>query len=316
MANSRVMSTSVGTNREAFAPRDWALFLGVSLIWGSSFLLISIGLEAIHPGTFTLIRVGLGAAALALFPQARTRIEATDRPRLYVLSVVWVALPFTLFPLAQQYINSAVTGMLNGATPIFAAIVAAFLLRRAPRAAQLVGLVVGFAGVVLISLSQGTSDGTQALGVVLTLTATVCYGFSVNIAAPLTQRYGSVAVMAKMLALATIWTAPFGLWGLQYSGFEWGPVLAGVAAGVIGTGFAFAIMASLVSSVGSTRASFITYLIPVIATMLGVALLGDDVGVLELIGIALTIGGAFMASLREGGRHEVAPDPTAIVADR
>ncbi len=298
---SRVLSTSVGTNREAFRPLDWVLFVSIALIWGSSFLLMAIGLQSLAPGLITWMRVGFGAAILSLVPRARKAIDSEDRPRILALSFIWVAIPFSLFPLAQQYINSAVTGILNGGTPIFTAIVATILLRRLPRGAQLLGLFVGFGGVVLVSLARGSTGTNEALGVFLAVLATVCYGVAINIAAPIQQKYGSVPVMARMLALAAIWTAPMGLAGLRSSTFEWGPVLAVSAAGFIGTGIAFSVMATLVGRVGSTRASFSTYLMPVVATVLGVLLLGDRIVSLEVLGIGLVIGGALLASRRERG---------------
>ena len=156
----KILSTSEGVNREAFSPLDWTLFFSVALIWGSSFLLMDIGLEAFEPGLITLLRVGLGAAALWLIPVARsTRIDRVDWPRLVALSVIWVAVPFTLFPIAQQYINSAITGMLNGAVPIFAAVVAIGMLRRLPRTVTIAGLIIGFAGVVAISAPSAVENG-------------------------------------------------------------------------------------------------------------------------------------------------------------
>ena len=151
---------------------------------------------------------------------------------------------------------------------------------------------------MLISIPSIGEGSNAALGVVLVLLATVCYGFAVNIAAPLQRRYGSVAVMSKMLVLATLWTLPYGLWGLTESTYEPGPVLATVVLGVIGTGAAFAIMASLVGRVGSTRASFITYLIPFVSLALGVAFLGDEVKALAIVGVVLVVVGAFLASRR------------------
>lgn len=296
---SRILSTSAGTNREAFTLRDWVLFVSIGLIWGSSFLLMDIGLEAFHPGLITWMRVGLGALMLTLVPGARRPIERYDRPRLIALSFVWVAIPFTLFPIAQQFINSAVAGMLNGAMPIFAAIVATFLLRRLPNGAVLVGLIVGFAGVAAISLSSGSGGSSEALGVGLVLFATFCYGLAVNIAAPITQQYGSLAVNAHMLAYATIWTAPLGVSGLLQSSFAWDSFVAILVAGAIGTGLAFVIMGSLVSSVGSTRSSFITYMIPVVALVLGVAFRNDQVAVVAVIGVVLVIVGALLAARRE-----------------
>lgn len=299
-AGRRILTTSEGLNRGAFSPIDWTLFAGVSLIWGSSFLLMAIGLEAFHPGLITLMRVGLGAAALWLLPRARAvAIDRSDRPRVAALSLLWVAIPFTLFPIAQQYINSATAGMLNGAMPIFAALVASILLRRIPRVTTVVGLVLGFLGVVAISAPSIGRGSSEALGVFLVVLATVCYGLSVNIAAPIQQRYGSIVVMARMLALATVWTLPFGVWGALDSVFAWGPFVAVSTAGVLGTGLAFGIMGSLVGRVGSTRASFITYVIPVVALVLGVVFLDDQVAGIALIGVVLVIGGAFLASRRD-----------------
>jgi len=295
----RILSTSEGLNRDAFGIADWSLFWGIGLIWGSSFLLMAIGLEAFDPGLITWMRVGLGAAVLAVAPRARRPVDREDWPRIAVLSLLWVAIPFTLFPVAQQWINSAITGMLNGAMPIFAATIAAILLRRLPRGAQMTGLALGFLGVVAMSAPSVGSGRTEAIGVLLILMATVCYGFAVNIAAPVQQKYGSLPVMSRMLALATVWTAPLGIFGLSRSEFAWGPLVAISAAGVLGTGLAFVIMGSLVGRVGGTRASFITYVIPVVALVLGVVFLGDQVTVPALIGVGLVIAGAILASRRE-----------------
>jgi drug/metabolite transporter (DMT)-like permease len=106
-------------------------------------------------------------------------------------------------------------------------------------------------------------------------------------------------VMARMLGLATVWTAPFGLVGLTGSSFGWGSVAAMVALGALGTGFAFVLMGRLVGRVGSARASFATYLIPVVALVLGALFLDEVVEPIALAGIALVIGGALLASLRE-----------------
>ena len=133
------------------------------------------------------------------------------------LSVIWVGIPFTLFPLAEQHINSAVAGLLNGAVPMFTAIFGVLFFSRRTNGPQLLGLGVGLVGVVLISLPSLSEGSSQALGVGLVLLATLCYGLATNLAAPLQARYGSRPVMARMLALATIWTLPFGLVSLPGS---------------------------------------------------------------------------------------------------
>jgi drug/metabolite transporter (DMT)-like permease len=285
---------------EAFAPVDWALFVAIGTIWGASFLFIDIGLDALPPGLITLMRVGLGALALAIArrSRARTRIAPEDRMRVGLVAVLWVALPFTLFPIAEQHISSAVAGLLNGGTPIFTAIFAVILFRRPTRGAQLAGIVVGFVGVVFVSLPSIGEGSSEAFGVALVVLATVCYGVAVNLAAPLQQRYGSIDLMATVLAIATVLTAPFGLAQVGDAEWEIGPLVAVSVLGVVGTGLAFVLMGTLVGRVGSTRASFITYLIPVVALGLGVAFRGDEVFALELVGVVLVIGGAFLASRR------------------
>lgn len=288
---------SAGT--DAFDPTDWLIFGSIAGIWGASFLFIAIGLESMAPGVVTLLRVGLGALILNLLPGGRVKIDSQDRARLVAVSIIWVGIPFTLFPLAEQRINSAVSGLLNGATPMFVALFAALFFGRRTSGPQLVGVGVGFIGIVLISIPSLGEGSTQALGVGLVLLATVCYGIATNLVVPLQLRYGAHRVMGRMLALATLWTLPFGLIGLPDSTLELAPVLAVSVLGLIGTGLAFLLMGSLVGRVGATRASFITYLIPVVALALGVWFQDDRVAAPAIAGVVLVVVGAALASRRE-----------------
>lgn len=297
--SSRILSTSAGTNQRSFTTSDWGLFWSISIIWGSSFLLMDIGLDAFQPGLITWLRVASGAGVLFIFRKTRQPVERADWPRLIALSLVWVAIPFTLFPIAQQWINSALAGMLNGAMPIFAVTIASIMLRRLPRGAQLAGVATGFLGVIAIASPSFGEGGSEALGVVLVVLATLCYGLAVTIATPIQQRYGSLPVMGRMLGLAAIWTAPFGLWEALDSSWRWDSFFAVAAAGVVGTGLAFVIMGTLAGRVGSTRASFITYVIPVVALALGIIFRGDVVTVVSIVGVTLVIAGALLASRSE-----------------
>lgn len=306
---ARALEATASLNPGAFAVGDWGLFVSIALIWGSSFLFIAIALDAVEPGLITWGRVALGAAVLNAVPRARTRLAPEDGFRMVLLSLLWVAIPFTLFPLAEQHISSAVTGMLNGSMPVFAALVAGVLLRTPLGATQATGLVVGLLGTLAVSLDQLGEGDNAWLGVLMALGATVCYGFAINIAAPLQRKYGSLAVMARMLALATAWTAPFGLWSIPGSTFEVGPALSVAFIGAVGTGIAFVIMATLVGSVGSTRASMATYLIPVVAMVLGVTVRDEQVGPVAVVGVVLVVAGAYFASRAE---RAVPPAPIAI----
>ena len=300
MATTRLLTTSHGTNREAFSASDWGLFMSLALIWGSSFLFMAIGLDAFHPGLITLLRVAFGASFLAMIPRARAvAIERGDWPKIVALAVVWVAVPFTLFPIAQQWIDSAVAGMLNGATPIFTAVLATFLLRSLPGPMQIAGLLIGFAGILAIALPSAGGSGTAAIGVILVVIATLGYAVSLNMVPPLQQRYGSLAIMARVEWVALVMVAPFGLYGIGQSSFAWPSLLAVAAVGVLGTGLAFVLMGNLAGRVGATRASFLTYLIPVVALILGVVFRDEVISVIAILGVLLVIAGAILASRRE-----------------
>lgn len=299
-APTRLLSTTHGTNREAFSASDWGLFLTLSLVWGASFLFMAIGLDHFHPGLVTLLRVGFGAGTLALIGRARrTRIAREDWPRVVVLGLIWIAMPLTFFPIAQQWINSAVAGMLNGAMPIFTALVSTALLRELPGRRQGLGLLIGFGGIAAISLPSAEGGGTAVIGVVLVLAATICYAFATNIVAPLQQKYGSLPVLARVQWVATLFVLPYGLIGLPESEFAWSSLAATLAVGVVGTGIAFVLMGTLTGRVGATRASFITYCIPVVALVLGVIFRNDTVAAVAVLGVVLVIVGAFLASRRE-----------------
>ena len=193
---ARLPVTAEGRSSAAFEPFDWALIAIASAVWGSSFLLIAEGLETLEPGVVAFGRLAFGFLALTLVPRARrTRIDPVDRPRIAALGFVWLAVPMVLFPVAEQWVSSAVAGMLNGAVPLMAALIASLLLRRAPGRNQIAGLVVGFLGVFAISLPSMQGGSRTALGASLVLVAIVSYGFAGNFVVPLQQRYGSLAVI-------------------------------------------------------------------------------------------------------------------------
>jgi drug/metabolite transporter (DMT)-like permease len=294
-----VLTTSEGTHRGAFAPLDWGLFASIGVIWGSSFLLIAIGLESFGPGLVTWLRVLFGAGVLWLLPAARRRIERADRPRVVAISVLWVAIPFTLFPLAEQHIDTGLAGLLNGALPIVVAGIGAMMRGRLPGRTQMVGLLVGFIGIVAIALPVAGKGSSEAIGVLMLLGAVACYGVAANIAGPLTERYGSLPVMARMVGLAAIWTAPFGLWSIPSSSFAWDSFAAVAVLGMLGTGLAFAMMGRLVSRVGPTRAAFAIYLTPVVALILGAIFRDEAIVIWSVVGMILVIAGAILASRAE-----------------
>lgn len=297
---ARLISTSHGTNRDAFTPVDWALFGTLGLIWGSSFLLMAIGLDSFHPGLVALLRIVAASLFLYSIPRIRhSHIEPEDRARVVLIGFTWVALPFTMFPIAQQWIASGVAGLINGTTPIFAAIVASILLRTLPGRLQRVGLTMGLAGVVLIALPAISAGRSETIGILLALVAAASYGVSINLSVPLVQKYGSLPVMSRVIWAAIPMVLPYGVYGMTQSEFSVPSLLATTAVGVFGTGIAFLLAGRIAASVGATRSSFIAYVIPVVALILGIVFRNEVISPLAIGGIGLVLAGAFLASRKE-----------------
>jgi len=299
VARRPVLTTAPGTRPEAFGPREWGLLAAIALMWGSSFLWIAEGLEHFSPPVISLARLLLGAAGLAVFPGTRARVERADWPRIGLLGLVWMAVPLLLFPIAQQWVDSSIAGAINGSMPLFSAALAALLLRRAPGRGQALGLAVGFAGVLLVTLSEATGASGSPLGIGLLVLATVLYAVAFNLAIPLTQRYGSLPVLLRAQLVAIAVVLPFGLWGLPSSEWDWQAAGAMVLLGVFGSGVAFVASTALGARAGPTRGAIPIYFLPVVAMALGVAVRHERVGPAAIAGVALVIVGAWLSSRRE-----------------
>jgi drug/metabolite transporter (DMT)-like permease len=306
----RVLHTADGTKESAFGAVEWLLLTATALMWGSSFLFIAIGLESLSPPVITLGRLLLGAAAVASVPRARRRVDREDLPAIALIGVTWMAVPFLLFPLAQQWVDSSIAGLINGATPLFAGVFAALLLARRPALPQAAGLTLGFAGVVLITVQSIDGGDQSAVGIGMLVLAAACYGFSLNISVPLVQKYGSLRVLLRAQLVAIAVVAPFGLWGLPSSTFSW-PALGSVAfLGVLSSGVAMVLMGELAKRAGATRASVTIYVVPFVAVLLGATLRSERVTALSLVGGLLVVLGAWSSSRRERTVAEPVNRPT------
>ncbi len=273
---------------------NWLLLIVPGLIWGGSFLFIAEGLRSIAPNGLTFVRILVGFATLALVPAARRPLPRSDWPAVAALGVLWMAFPLTLFPFAEQRVSSALTGMLNGATPLFAALVAAVLARRAPSRGVVAGLAVGLTGAVLVAWPSLHEGQSSLDGVLMILAALVCYGFALNIARPLQQRNGALPVIWRAQLVALALTAPLGLPDLVVARWTPGPLLALLALGSLGTGLAFVVMAVAAGRVGATRASASIFLTPGVALALGVVARGERVALLSVLGAVVCVAGAWL----------------------
>jgi drug/metabolite transporter (DMT)-like permease len=208
--------------------------------------------------------------------------------------------------------------MLNGATPLFTAVVASVLARRLPARGILTGLGVGMLGAVLMALPSLGEGSSSAVGIGLILAALVSYGFALNVARPLQLSHGALPVIWRAQGVALLLTAPFGIPDVLHARWSAGPLLSLLALGALGTGVAFVITTHAAGKIGATRASSTAFLMPPVALLLGVLLRNERVAPLALIGGAICVAGAW---LMNRARHtpaasepvrEPAPGPARV----
>lgn len=169
------------------------------------------GLRSVGPNGVCFVRICIGFATLALFPSARNPVVRADWGSVGWLGLLWFAFPLSMFPFVEQRVSSALTGMLNGANPIFATLVASYMARRAPSRGVAAGVAVGLTGAVLMAIPAMSEGHSSAVGVAMILAALVSYGFALSIARSLQQKYGAVPVIWRARGVALVLTAPLGI---------------------------------------------------------------------------------------------------------
>jgi drug/metabolite transporter (DMT)-like permease len=295
---------------------DWILLIVPGAIWGASFLFIAEGLEVMGPNGVTFTRILVGFLTLALFPGSRRPVRRDDRFGTALVGVLWMAFPLSMFPYAERHVSSALTGMLNGAVPLFIAIVAAGMARRWPSRGIALGLAVGLLGGLLMGLPTLGQGRSTAVGVLLILAALVSYGFALNIARPVQMRNGALPVIWRAQAVALVLTAPLGVPELLRARWATGPLLSLVALGVLGTGVAYVLTVMAAGRVGATKASATAFLIPPVALLLGVVVRGEHVAGMSVLGGVVCLVGAWLmrrAQLEHAVRAPaVMPAPAAV----
>ncbi len=278
--------------------RSWLWLALLASIWGASYMFIKIGLRDLSPAMVAFTRIGLAAAVLMPIAAARGALRGLRRhiPVIVLVGAVQVAGPFLLIALGEQEISSALAGILVATAPIFTAVLAIWVdHEERSEGARLVGIVIGIAGVVALFGLDLSGSGSALLGGLAVVLAGLGYavgGFLVKhrlaAAAPIGVA-ASVMVASTMLLLpAAVVTAPSSFPAL-------GPVAAVTALGVVGTGFAFALFYTLIGRVGPARSFIVAYLAPGFAVVYGALLLDEQITGTTLVGLALILGGSWLA---------------------
>jgi drug/metabolite transporter (DMT)-like permease len=291
---------------------DWLIFLALGFMWGSSYLFIKIGVEqgGLPPLTLIAMRLGIGFVILATVV-ALAREPLPREPRMYghllVMAVINIVLPFWLITWAEQSVESSLASILNGTVPLFVIVIAALFLRDEPITVnRLVGLVVGFVGVVVLtSRGLGSLGSANLAGEVALVASAISYAAG-NVYArrnvqglrpmiPAVFQVGFALVISTVLAFA--FERPLELRLNQQA------ILAVVWLGILGSAFAYLAYFRLLKRWGATRTSLVAYLLPVVGIVLGVAVLSEPIDGRLLIGTALVIGGVALVNSRFGSRR-------------
>jgi drug/metabolite transporter (DMT)-like permease len=280
------------------SPRYLAVLVALGSVWGSSFLFIKVVVDETSPMEVAAGRIIFGAAALAPIVWLRGfRFRGGTRALrdLLVLAVCASAVPFVLISWAETHIDSGIASVLNSTMPLWTAVFAsAFLADEQLTPVTVMGLLVGFGGVAVLSGGDFTGLQREALlGDLAVVGAAACYGVGAVFARARLQIEDRVTISAVQLVLAGLLLAPAslaveGVPSIDISTKAW---LALVALGVVNTGLANVVYYWLIKHVGSVRTSLVTYIIPTVGLVLGAAVLDEELGLNALLGAALIVVG-------------------------
>lgn len=284
----------------------------LGLMWGSNFLLIKVALRGLSPGQIVFVRLTLGALVLLALLYARgERLPggAVVWGHLAVAAVLANVVPYLLFAYAERRVDSSIAGILNATTPLWTVlVVTAVHDERRPGVWAISGFLAGFAGTLLIFQPWRHGSQVASAAGLECLIAAALYALSFVYMAhflaprgdkPLTLAAGQLAVSSSLTAL----TLPF--IGLQAIHVRADALLAVIALGAIGTGAAFVVNYELMAESGASATSSVTYLLPIVAILLGAVVLHESVSLTVLLGTGVVLSGVMLTRRTDPARRLV-----------
>jgi drug/metabolite transporter (DMT)-like permease len=298
-------------------PRAWLLFGAVSVVWGVPYFFIKVAVDdGVPPAFVAWSRVALGAAVLLPLAWRRGALRGlAGRWRaIAAYTACEVAVPFLLIALGEQHVSSSLAAILIASMPLMVALLSARLSPAdRPTGRRLVGLFIGFGGVVALLGVDVAGRPGELLGAVLVLVATLGYATAPMIVNRRLADLDPLGPIAASLAMAMLWLAPAVVLsppdGLPSPG-----ALGSLAVlGVVCTALGLVLFFRLVVEAGPSRAAVITYVNPLVAVVLGVLVLDERLGAMSVIGLLAILGGSWLAT---GGRTPgAAARARAVAAD-
>jgi drug/metabolite transporter (DMT)-like permease len=283
--------------------RRYPLMLAtVALLWGASFMFIKVGVRELAPATLVLGRIGIGALTLALivpFMVGTRAALAAIRENLgwlVVVGLINIALPFWLLSWGETRIDSGLASIIQGAVPIFNAVIAFGFFREVRvTGLRLVGVAIGFVGVALL---VGAQPHGKVLGAVAVVGMALCYATGQLLAARRLSGVPPAVVAFATTAVAAIAMAPLGIAQAPHHVPHWKTIGAVLALAIPLTALAFLLFYAIIAGAGAAYASLVTYLVPPIALLYGAIFLGERFGAAAIGGLALILGGVALGTGR------------------
>ncbi|MHB0969781.1 MAG: DMT family transporter [Thermoanaerobaculia bacterium] len=288
-------------------------------IWGASFLFMRIAAPEFGAAALVMLRVGIAAALLLplLIVRRGTAPLRTHLGWLFVPGIINSAIPFFLFGFAASQVTAGYSAILNATAPFWGALVAAVWLGDRLSRTAIVGLVLGFSGVVILVIGKTSfAPGAAAAAIAACLGATFCYGIGVNMVKRFLPGVNPLATATGSLIAATIVLTPFGIARWPSAGVSRGSWLAVIGLAVLCTGIALILYFRLIRGLRPARAITVTYLIPVFGMIWGRLVLGEPITVamlagtlVILLGVALTTGALKQIGVYINGRSATGAGP-------
>lgn len=280
---------------------NWGIFLLLSLTWGSSFILMKLGLEAFTPYQVASIRLISGG--LSMLPFFFRFIRQTPKSKIPVIilsGLLGNGIPAYLFCIAETRIDSSLAGMLNSFTPVFALLFGLLIFHAPVTKRQLGGLAIGFVGVIFLFLAKGINTNAYWYYGFFVVLATACYGLNIVLVHHHLKGFASLQLVSISLFFMMIFALPILLFSdffilFSDTGKPWISLSASMVLGVMGTGVASILFYQLIRSAGAIFASMVTYGLPVVAIGWGLVA-GEYVTMLQVLCLVLIMGGVYMVN--------------------
>jgi drug/metabolite transporter (DMT)-like permease len=280
--------------------RAWLAFAAMSVLWGVSYLLIKIAVQGGLPAAdVAWLRVSIAALLLGVLAwRAGTLASLRGRWRwLVAYAVAEISIPFPLIAAGEVHVASSLAAIIIAAVPLIGAVLALrFDHAERPTALRALGLMIGFAGVVALVGIDVAGNGSELLGAGAILLAAVGYAIGPMLVKHRLSGLDPRALMGASLSLAALILLPFAALGTPRRLPSAGALLAVAALALFCTAAAFVIFTILIREAGTSRATVITYVNPVIALALGVTLLGERPGPGAVLGLLLILAGSWLST--------------------